>query len=429
MNPGPKIAYVVKRYPRFSETFIVNEILAHEAAGHRVEIISLYPPNDTHFQDAISRVRAPVTYLNAEGLKAAELWNALERAAENLPGVWEQLAAGRGSEVREVYQAARLARLVQERGIALLHAHFASTATEVARLAARFADVPFAFTAHAKDIFHESANPADLRRKLSEAAIVITVSDFNVKHLRREFGPAACQVRRLYNGLHLDRFTFIPPARREPRIVAVGRLIEKKGFEVLVHACGLLARRGVDFHCDIIGTGERENALRQQIVELELDQRVHLLGPRPQSEVIELVRRAAVFAAPCVVGADGNADGLPTVLLEAMALGTPCVSTEVTGIPEVVRDGETGLQVAQHDAAGLAAALERLLADSALRVELAATARKLIEREFNATQNTAQQWSWFAESVAAHARARTPEPAAAESLPVGSYEAVPCTAS
>ena len=403
MNSEPTIAYVVKRYPRFSETFIVNEILAHEAAGHRVEIISLYPPNDTHFQDAISRVRAPVTYLTAEGLKAAEFWNALERAAETFPELWSHLARARGAEVREVYQAARLARLIRERGISLLHAHFASTATEVARLAACFAGIPFTFTAHAKDIFHESADASDLRRKLSEAATVITVSEFNVAFLRREFGPASRTVRRLYNGLHLDRFTFATPERRAPKIISVGRLIEKKGFEVLVNACALLAKRGVPFSCDIIGTGEREMALRDLIAGFGLNESVRLIGPRPQAEVIAEVQNAAVFAAPCVVGADGNADGLPTVLLEAMALGTPCVSTDVTGIPEVIRDGETGLQVAQHDAAGLAAALEHLLADAALRVRLADKARALIEREFNATRNTAQQWDWFVEAIAAAA--------------------------
>jgi glycosyltransferase involved in cell wall biosynthesis len=400
MNAEPKIAYVVKRYPRFSETFIVNEILAHEAAGHCVEIISLYPPNDTHFQDAISRVRAAVTYLNAEGLKAAELWNALERAADMCSQVWSQLAAARGAEVREVYQAVRLARIIRERGISLLHAHFASTATEVARLAARFAGIPFTFTAHAKDIFHESANATDLRRKLSEAATVITVSEFNVAHLRREFGTASRNVRRLYNGLHLDRFTFTSPEQRAPKIISVGRLIEKKGFEVLINACALLAKRNIPFTCDILGTGEREAALRQQINALGLSDRVQLIGPRPQTEVIEQVRSAAVFAAPCVVGADGNADGLPTVLLEAMALGTPCVSTDVTGIPEVIRHEDTGLQVAQHDAAGLALALERLLADAALRVRFAKQARALIECEFNATQNTAQQWRWFEEAIA-----------------------------
>lgn len=400
MSAEPAIAYVVKRYPRFSETFIVNEILAHEAAGHRVEIISLYPPNDTHFQDAIARVRAPVTYLNEDGLKAAGFWSALERAAELFPGLWQQLAAARGAEVREVYQAARLARLVHERGIGLLHAHFASTATEVARLAARFAGIPFTFTAHAKDIFHESAQPDDLRRKLSAAARVITVSEFNVAHLHREFGPAAQGVRRLYNGLHLDRFPFVAPEARARRIISVGRLVEKKGFEILIQACAVLAQRGVTFQCDIIGSGEREAALRGLIAELNLGQQVRLLGPRPQVEVITAVQSAAVFAAPCVVGADGNADGLPTVLLEAMALGTPCVATDVTGIPEVIKSNQTGLQVAQHDVAGLAGALERMLADATLRGRLAANARALIERDFNVTTNAALQWEWFLQAIA-----------------------------
>jgi colanic acid/amylovoran biosynthesis glycosyltransferase len=410
MNVEPVIAYVVKRYPRFSETFIVNEILAHEAAGHRVEIISLYPPNDTHFQDAIARVRAPVTYLSEDGLKAAGFWQALQRAAEIFPGLWTELAAARGAEVREVYQAVRLARLVRERGIALVHAHFASTATEVARLAARFAGIPFTFTAHAKDIFHESAQPEDLRRKLSAAATVITVSEFNVAHLRREFGTAARPVRRLYNGLHLDRFPYASPEQRAPRIISVGRLVEKKGFEILIRACAVLAQRGVDFDCDIIGTGERESALRALISELALTGQVRLLGPRPQVEVIAAVQAAAVFAAPCVVGADGNADGLPTVLLEAMALGTPCVATNVTGIPEVIQPGQTGLQVAQHDVLGLADAMEQLLRDAALRQRLAQPARALIEREFNATQNTAQQWCWFEQAIAATRSAPVAQP-------------------
>ena len=398
-SAAPAIGYVVKRYPRFSETFIVNEILAHEAAGRTVEIFSLYPPNDTHFQDSIARVRAPVTYLSAEGFKAAELWTELEGAADVLPGLWSELAAARGAEAREVFQAAQLARLAREHGIGLLHAHFASTATEVARLAARFAGIPFTFTAHAKDIFHESADPDALRRKLADAAHVITVSDFNVAFLRRQFGSAAHRLSRLYNGIDLERFKFGSARARQPRIVAVGRLIEKKGFAVLVQACELLAKRKVAFFCDIIGTGQLEAALRAQIGQLGLQELIRLLGPQPQSEVIQHVRSAAVFAAPCVVGADGDADGLPTVLLEAMALGTPCVSTDVTGIPEVLQGGETGLQVKPHDPVGLAAALERLLADAELRISLTSRARELIEREFDIRRNAAWQREWFEAAI------------------------------
>jgi colanic acid/amylovoran biosynthesis glycosyltransferase len=405
-----RVGYVLKRYPRYSETFIVNEILAHEAAGLELEIFSLYPPNDSHFQDAIARVRAQVTYLPVYGVKAADFWSALEEAGSVLPGVWGALREANGEDARDVHQALLLAKAVHSRGIGHLHAHFGSAATTVARLAARFAGVPYSFTAHAKDIFHESVRPEDLARKLNDAAAVVTVSDYNLSYLSEVYGPAAARTRRIYNGLDLDLFPFSEPLDRRPLIVGVGRLVEKKGFADLVEACALLHARGIDFQCRIIGTGELEAGLREQIERLGLRGRVELLGPRPQQEVIEQIRQAAVFAAPCVVGTDGNRDGLPTVLLEAMALGAPCISTAVTGIPEVLRDGDTGLMVPEHDPAGLAAAIERLLADDGLRVRLATAARALIEREFDIHRNAARQRDLFgargAAAVAASANKR-----------------------
>ncbi|MDQ3687735.1 MAG: glycosyltransferase family 4 protein [Acidobacteriota bacterium] len=383
-----RVGYVVKRYPRFSETFIVNEILAHERAGLEVEVFALYPPNDTHFQNAISKVRAPVTYLPS-AVKIVDFWAALEAAGAVLPGFWEQLEHARGDAARDVYQAASLAHLAHAREIQHLHAHFASMATSVARLAARFAGIPYTFTAHAKDIFHESVVPEDLRRKLEEAAGIVTVSEFNLQFLSENYGTAAGRVERIYNGLDLDGFPYQSPGERPPRIISVGRLVEKKGFGDLIEACAILAGRKVDFTCQIIGTGELESDLRRQIESARLQSHVELTGPRPQSEVIELVQSAAVFAAPCVIGTDGNRDGLPTVLLEAMALGTPCVSTDVTGIPEVLRDGETGLMTPQHDPATLADVLEGLLVNPALRVHLAQAARRLIEAEFDVHRNAA----------------------------------------
>jgi len=384
-----KVGYVVKRYPRYSETFIVNEILAHEAAGMEVEIFSLLPPEDGHFQDAISRVRAPVTYLPAKGLKLRDFWSTLDEAGEILPDLWGSLEEARGGDVHHVYQAIVLAREVRLRGITHLHAHFATASTTVARLAARFAGVPYTLTAHAKDIFHESVRPEDLRRKLGDAAAAVTVSDYNQEYLREKYGRAAQKVRRIYNGLELERFSYEEPGERAPEIVAVGRLVEKKGFADLIEACSVLRDRGVDFRCRIVGLGEQESELRASIESLGLGDRVELPGPRPQSALIGAVQGAAVFAAPCVVGSDGNRDGLPTVLLEAMALGTPCVSTAVTGIPEVLRDGETGLMVPQRDPAALADAIERLLGDPTLRVELADRARRLIEEEFDVHRNAA----------------------------------------
>ena len=397
-----KIGYVVKRYPRYSETFIVNEILAHEAAGVELEIFSVLPPEDGHFQDVISRVRAPVTYLPSKGLKVAEFWSVLEQAGEIFPDGWLSLEAARGEDVRYVYQAVVLAREARLRAISHLHAHFATAATTVARLAARFAGLPYTFTAHAKDIFHESVRPADLRRKLADAAVAVTVSDYNIAYLRESYGPAARHVRRIYNGLDLERFPYRSPRERPPRIVGVGRLVEKKGFVDLIEACAILAEEGHKFTCRIIGAGEQEIELRVRIARLGLEDRVELVGPRPQNELVQLVQDAAVLAAPCVVGADGNRDGLPTVLLEAMALGTPCVSTVVTGIPEAIRDGETGLMVSQRDPAALAAAIGRLLQEPYLRDRLADRARRLVEAEFDVKRNAAQLREMFHTAGKAH---------------------------
>ena len=411
-RPFSRIGYVVRRYPRYSETFIVREILAHEEAGADIEIFALRPPNDTHFQDLIARVRSPVTYvyLPAEGLVAETLaaatltvsyfWQALAAAADVLPGLWCALETARHEEARHVYQAVVLARHVRSRGIAHLHAPFAHENTTVARLAARFAEVSYSFTARAKDIFHESVRAEDLRRKLCDAAGVITISDYHLAYLREQFGPAAAHVQRIYNGLDLHEFTYDAPDHREPLILAIGRLVEKKGFADLIDACAILARDDCDFTCRVVGTGTLKHHLAGQIERLGLRDRVELVGPRPQREVMAMLRRAAVLAAPCVVASDGDRDGLPNVIQEALALGTPVVSTDVTGIPEVVRDGQTGRIVPQHNPPALAAALKALLKDPMLRVRLAVGGRRLIEAEFDIRKNAARRRAIFEAAIA-----------------------------
>jgi glycosyltransferase involved in cell wall biosynthesis len=399
-----RIGYVIKMYPRLSETFIVNEILAHERAGLAIDIFSLRPPVDGRFHEMLGRVKAAVTWLPSLRIRGSELWDALRPAARQFPRLWEIMTCEEPIETGDLHQALVLAREVRARGITHLHAHFASSATTVARLAAKLADASFSFTAHAKDIFHESVDAGDLRRKLEDASAVVTVSDFNLEYLRATFGPAAARVRRIYNGLQLSALPFAPPVDRARRIIGVGRLIEKKGFEYLIDACAILVERGCEFTCDMIGEGERYAALGARIAQHGLEGRVRLLGALPQEQVLEALRESAVFAAPCVVGADGNRDGLPTVLLEAMAVGTPCVSTDVTGIPEAVLDGETGDIVPQHDARALAGAIERLLEDRQRGVRYATAARQLMQERFDIDGNTARMRELFATSGAVEAR-------------------------
>lgn len=385
----PKVGYVVKRYPRYSETFIVNEILAQEAAGLDIEIFALRGPEDTHFQDIISRVRAPVTYLPDKLQKTSDFWSVLQAVARRFPDQWQTIGRFADTEPREIAHGAALAQLTMERGISHLHAHFATSATTAARIASHISGIPYTFTAHAKDIFHDSVDRADLAGKIADAKAVVTVSDFNMAYLNKHFPDSARKVHRIYNGLDLQRFRFADARERTPTIVAVGRLVEKKGFEYLIEACALMRDAGLSFDCKIVGTGEREQDLLSLINERSLQGCVRILGARPQREVMEIVQSSAVMAAPCVVGADGNRDGLPTVVLEAMALGTPCVGTDVTGMPEALVEGRTGRCIAQRDVEGLAAALRELMIDAALRDRLAKGARRHIESLFDVHRNAA----------------------------------------
>ena len=391
-----KVAYVLKRYPRFSETFVVHEILAHEAAGLAIDIFALRPNTDTHFQHAIADVRAPITHLRYGGIKAETLWSELDAYAHDFPNSCNILKEASGSTAVEVYQSLLLAREVRSRGIEHLHAHFGTTAASVARLASLLAEVPYTFTAHAKDIFHEAVDEEMLGRKIADAAVVVTVSDYNVRDLGDRFPQSTAKIRRIYNGLPVESYAYAAPVDRPPNLVAVGRLVEKKGFSDLINACSLLAQANVDFQCTIIGGGDFEASLLTQIQQLHLASRITLAGPLPQQKVHEALRQAAVFVAPCITATTGDRDGLPTVLLEAMMMGTPCVSTDVTGVPEVVRHEETGLLVPEREPAMLAQAIERLLGNNQLRMRLSKAARDLVELQFSIDDNTAEMRKMFA---------------------------------
>ncbi len=401
------IAYVLKMYPRFSETFIVNEILELERQGLNVRIYSLMKPNDGRFHASLARVKASVVYVPEHPLSELdEVWpahRALYQADPRRYLAVLRYAVSRGHRyaLKRFVQAGVIAEHMRRHPVDAMHAHFASSAARAANFVQRLIGVPYSFTAHAKDIFHQEVDPDSLRGKIRGARFVVTVSDFNrayLQDLAAEGGAApAGDIRRLYNGIDLDLFRPDPAASRTPGLIlGVGRLVEKKGFGHLVSACALLAERGLDFRCEIIGKGPLEAALAGQIKALGLQERVHLLGPRPQEQVLEAYRRATVFALPCLVGSDGNRDGLPTVLLEAMAAGLPVVSTDVTGVPEIIDHAVNGLVVPQNDPAVLAEALARLLTQPELGARFAQAARHKVEREFDVRQNVATLRGWLA---------------------------------
>lgn len=404
-NPSLYVGYVLKRYPRFSETFVVNEILAHERAGLKIDIFALGPVSETHFQNIISEVRAPVTRYSNHQHNTETFWLLVQEAFEKLPGF---AAAFNPAEctIHELAQAIKLAFDIQKRGINHLHAHFGTQAATVARLAAAFAGIGYTFTAHAKDIYFEYEEPVRLDQKMRDSAATVTVSDYNLAYLKERYGTDAAKAVRIYNGMDLPKFPYTEFAQRERHILAVGRLVPKKGFDVLLDALALLKQRNVDMRCTLVGGGSLEKELAEKIKALDLGGRVRMTGPMPQPEIISMMQNANMVVAPCVISEDGDRDGLPTVLLEAMALGTPVISTQVAGIPELVSDGITGLCVPERNPVALADAVQRLLDDHQLCRTFSQNGRALIEREYDEEKNAAKLRRLFADAAALRSDAK-----------------------
>jgi len=393
-----RIGYVLKVFPRLSETFVINEIRELERQDVEVHVLSLHQPPAAVPHELLRKLAAPTVQIDALPRPSEE---ALRRATVVLA---ERIAEGRllGERLfprNYVRLALQLAHTVTTRGIERLHAHFASRAAHVAMLTSTLLGIPYSFTAHAKDIYHDEVDQDVLRVKMRRAALVITVSEFN-RHtlLRVGDGIAGLEQKlvRAYNGVDLTFFQPAPPDGRIPgRMLAVGRLVEKKGFFILIQACGLLAQRGVPFSCHLIGSGEEEPALRALVRALGLERTVQFRGALPVEQVAAAMRTASLVVLPCVVAADGNVDALPTVLLEAMACGLPVVSTALSGIPEIVADGETGYLVPPGDPAALAAAMRRLLEDCALAERLGRAGRERARDLFDLRTNVTRLRGWL----------------------------------
>ena len=314
-------------------------------------------------------------------------------------------------------QGGYLAGEVEQRGLQHLHAHFARGAASVALVAARLTGITFSFTAHANDLF---VAPAMLPEKLAAARFAIAISEYNRQFLWRLASGRAGRdkVFVVRCGIEMSRFApAAPPSSPVPVILGVGRLVEKKGFRYLIAACELLARRGYAFTCEIAGDGPEAAELQRMIDAAGLAERVRLAGPVFQEDLNRHLAAAQIFALPCVVAADGDMDGIPNSLMEAMAMELPVVSTTVTGIPELVVNEQTGLLVPPQDAAALAGALARLLDDPGLRACLGRTGRVKVVAEFEIDKNARMLQQIFASVLAPPAAA--PAARGHDALPAG----------
>lgn len=391
---GAPVGYLLKCFPRLSETFILNEVLELERQGLDVRVYSLNEPQEPVTHRLAARVRSPIEYLPYPLLPAlhryalAHLLLLARHPVGYTLTLFAVLASLDLDLLERFVQAGYLAGLLRRDGVRHLHAGFVHYPGSVAWIVHRITGVTFSLATHAKDMVHSP--PRLLQRKLAEAEVVFTCSQFNVPVLEERAGPAGIRrLRRIYHGADLERFPFEPgPPLEPPLILAVGRLVEKKGLDQLIHACRLLADRGRRFQCRIVaGSRDLWDVLSAQILGLDLSEQVVLAGPLDQDEVRRWYRSASVFALPCVVAEDGDRDGIPNVLVEAAATGVPIVTTSVGGIPELVQDGETGLVVPPRDPRALADALERVLDSPELARRLRESARRRVEEHFDLRRN------------------------------------------
>jgi glycosyltransferase involved in cell wall biosynthesis len=413
-RPITTIAYVLKSFPRVSETFIASEIYRLEQLGVRLHLFIIKRSDDAFEHPIVGAIQAPRTHLPHTApisATSARRWlrTHLARFAAALGRVLVQHPFGtvraaaaafghavrarhgrwgalRRSPLKEFLQAVAVADGIDAAGnIAHIHAHFCHSATTVAWLASKITGLPLSFTAHAKDVYCNDLNPAGLlERKLAAARFVVTCTDANREYLQsRTSIPVHC----LYHGLDVEFARLcgaVARGTRSPvlRVLAVGRLVPKKGFDVLLHACARLRQRGLAVHATIVGeSGEHEPTLRALASSLGLEDSVTFTGAMRQADLVKAYADATVFCLPCRVLANGDRDGIPNVVAEAMACGLPVVTTNVSGIKELLEHGVNGLIVPPDDPVAVANALERIHMDP----KMAATVGQAAQAQIRAT--------------------------------------------
>ncbi len=385
---APTLAVVAKGYPRLSETFVAQELLALESRGFGFEIWSLRHPYDDRTHPLHDRIRARPRYLPEylyqEPLRVLRAW----RLARRLPGY----AAARAAWLRD-WRRDRTSNRGRRWGQALvlaaelpeetqgIYVHFLHTPGSVARYAATMRALPWAVSAHAKDIW--TIPDWEKREKLAEAAFAVTCTASGAAELRR-LAPADERVGLVYHGLDLSRFPDPPeraPAQGPLRLISVGRLVAKKGYDDLLEALARLPE-GLDWRFDHIGGGDLKATLAARAGALGLAPRIRWLGKKDQTEVVAAMQAADLFVLPSKIADDGDRDGLPNVLMEAASQRLPILSTAVSAIPEFVRDGREGRLVPPGDPQALSEAIAALAADAPGRAAMAEAALARLRTEF-----------------------------------------------
>jgi glycosyltransferase involved in cell wall biosynthesis len=385
----PDLVVIVNGFPRLSETFVLRELLDLERRGVRLHVFALRHPEEVIAQEVLADLQATVDYLDdpqaarAIAVRAAHAALAILRGVRYFNGLAEVIGSRDFSRSRlklSVLLAHRIVRL----GAPPVYIHFAHKPATVGRFAALLAGVPYAMSAHAKDVWLTPVK--ELRAKIRDAEVVLVCTRESYAYASGLAGSHT-PVHLIYHGVDVPA-EMLPPVNNEPPVIlGVGRLVEKKGYDVLLRAAALLRDRGVAFQLRVVGEGPAWGGLQRLVNELRMDESVTFLGPLDTGEVQSEYARADVFALACRQLADGDRDGLPNVVVEAMVRGLHVVSTTAGAVAEAIVDGESGLLVEPDDHVALAAALERALGDPDLRHRLGTAARASASARFDRAAN------------------------------------------
>ena len=402
-----KVAYIMSRFPKLTETFILYEMLALQEQGIQVELYPLLrEKTDVMHPEAVPFVRAAhfQPFISLPILRA-NLHFLLKKPRAYLGTLWTLLRANWGSfgfftgALGIFPKTVLFAYQMDAEKISHVHAHFASHPAAAGFIIHRLVGIPYSFTAHGSDLHRDRHM---LREKVAESALVVAISDYNRELILSECqGKYQNQVTVIHCGV--DTEVFRPRSHETPyekgenpfMILCVGTLHEVKGQAYLIEACRTLQERGTDFVCHFVGDGEDRKALTTLVEQGGLSDKVRFHGRLTRDEIARLLLDADVLVAPSVPTRDGRREGIPVVLMEAMGSGVPVIASNISGIPELVKDQQTGLLVPPRDAVSLANALERYLTDSDLRRRLGQAGRDKVVEDFDLKKNTAKLAQYF----------------------------------
>ena len=376
------LAYILKGYPRISETFISNEILLLERLGFTMHLFPMRQPREAFTHASVKEIKAEVSYLPtelADNFRELLVPNIL--LAKKHPQLFLktlQLAASgkptnKLATLKHLLQAGFMSyyHLTDDSNIGHLHGHFAHSPTSVTRFASSLSGLPYSFTAHAKDIY--TSKKEKLRKRIEEAEFVVTCTRHNKEYLEDVKKESNTPIHCIYHGIDLNLFT--GPTQGNQRssthsIFTVARLTTKKGLPTIYRALALLKEKGIAFNHTLIGDGDDRDQIVALIEELRLGDCCTWLGTQTHEQVLKHFKSSDLFVLGCEIAPNGDRDGIPNVLVESLAMGIPALATHISAIPEILVNEKTGLTVPPREPQLMAVAMERLLTDMTLRDRL-----------------------------------------------------------